>query len=245
MTSSAAERAAPGGIVLTGRDTPVTSPAVVGLRERKKARTRVRIRAEAIRLMSEQGFGATTVEQVAEAADISPSTFFRYFPTKEAVIITDEYDPLIFQEFRDQPADLHPLRAFRNAVQTVYGQVNQAAAEQEVLRYQLLLTVPELRSAMLDEFGVSIGVLAEMIGERTGKSAQDRRVRALAGAIIGVVFSVMLPVGPEMSLLAVSSNQLGSVEAPPEWAGDALAILQEHAGRVDAVLELLELGLPL
>ncbi|HZC12209.1 MAG TPA: TetR family transcriptional regulator, partial [Mycobacterium sp.] len=58
-----------------------------GLRERKKIRTRETIRREAFRLIQENGYAATTVEQIAEAAEVSPSTFFRYFPTKESVLL--------------------------------------------------------------------------------------------------------------------------------------------------------------
>jgi len=50
----------------------------LGLRERKKIRTRETIRQEAFRLIEENGYAATTVEQIAEAAEVSPSTFFRY-----------------------------------------------------------------------------------------------------------------------------------------------------------------------
>jgi AcrR family transcriptional regulator len=218
MTSSAPESAAPAG----GRPAGA-APAVIGLRERKKARTRATIRSEAIRLFSERGFAATTVEQIAEAADISPSTFFRYFATKEAVIVTDEYDPLMFQEFRDQPLELAPVRAFRNALRIVFGQMDEAALEQEQARQKLLQSVPELRSAMLEEFGVSIGLLAEMIGERVGKPADDLGVRTLAGAIIGVVLSVTVAY----------------------WSSPSTEALLEISHLVDEALELLELGLPL
>jgi AcrR family transcriptional regulator len=214
MTSSAPESAASGTVV---------PPVVIGLRERKKARTRATIRSEAIRLFAEQGFAGTTVEQIAEAADISPSTFFRYFPTKEAVIVTDDYDPQMFQEFRAQPADLHPVRAFRNAIRVVFGQMTPAQLDQEQVRQKLLQTVPELRSAMLEEFGVSIRDLAGLIGERVGRPADDPRVTALAGAIIGVVLSVTLKY----------------------WNTQAPHTLGVMDGGIDAALELLEMGLPL
>ena len=71
-----------------------------GLRERKKAKTKSAIQSHAIRLFREQGFAATTVEQVAEAAEVSPSTVFRYFATKEDLVVNDDYDPIIFARSR-------------------------------------------------------------------------------------------------------------------------------------------------
>ena len=79
---------------------PLDEASTLGLRERKKARTRAAIQRHALRLFREQGYDATTVSQIAEAAEVSDSTFFRYFPTKEDVVLWDEFDPLIIEVFQ-------------------------------------------------------------------------------------------------------------------------------------------------
>ena len=87
----------------TGQDRPD------GLRERKKARTRAAIRDHALRLFRENGYQRTTVEQIAEAAEVSVSTFFRYFPTKEDVVLQDDMDTRMIEAFERQPAGLSPI----------------------------------------------------------------------------------------------------------------------------------------
>ena len=73
--------------------------AQASLRERKKARTRASLREHALRLFREQGYQATTVEQIAAAAEVSPSTFFRYFPTKEDLVLQDDMDTRLLDAF--------------------------------------------------------------------------------------------------------------------------------------------------
>src|SRR5215467_5528655 len=102
------------------RELLLSSPPAQGLRERKKAKTRAAIQQHALRLIQEQGYEATTIEQIAEAAEVSPSTFFRYFPTKEDVVLYDDLDPLLFAAFEAQPAELNPIQAMRCALREVF-----------------------------------------------------------------------------------------------------------------------------
>jgi AcrR family transcriptional regulator len=163
----------------------------IGLRERKKAKTMATVQMHALRLFHELGYNATTVEQIAEAAEISPSTFFRYFSTKEDVVITDNYDPLLIAAFEDQPSNLSPLQAVRNAM--ISGMADMSADELETMRErnQLIMTVPELRAATLNNLTQTMQLLMEMVAKRVGRKPDDLAVRTFAGAIVGVNISVM------------------------------------------------------
>jgi AcrR family transcriptional regulator len=163
-----------------------------GLRERKKAKTRAAIQRHALRLFQEQGYEATTVEQIAEAVEISSSTFFRYFPTKEDVVLYDDFDPLLFAAFEAQPAELSPIQAMRRALRQVFASVPAAEAEQQWERGRLILAVPELRMRMLDQLAEAVQLLAKMIAKRVGRRADEFAVRTYAGALIGALLSALL-----------------------------------------------------
>src|SRR5947209_18763354 len=152
---------------------PPSDRAVAGLRERKKARTKAAIQQEALRLFREQGYEATTIEQIAEAAEFSPSTFFRYFPTKEDVVLYDNLDPLVIEAFQAQPPELSPVQALRAAMQTVFRALPPEEMQDLRGRFHLILAVPELRSRMLDEFARNIDLVAALVAGRVGRPAND------------------------------------------------------------------------
>jgi AcrR family transcriptional regulator len=189
--------------------------APVGLRERKKARTKAAIRLHALRLFGEQGYEATTVEQIAEAAEVSPSTFFRYFPTKEDVVITDDYDPLIVAAFKAQPAELRPLTALRNAMREVFAALPAEQAALERQRQALILSVPELRAGALDGLAGTVQLLDEVVAERVGRRPDELAVRSLAGAVIGVCLAAMLTAAedPTGNLMQLVDAALAHLEA--------------------------------
>jgi AcrR family transcriptional regulator len=166
-----------------------SSSLPTGLRERKKAKTRAAIREHAMRLFHDQGYAATTVDQIAEAADVSQSTFFRYFPTKEDVVLTDDYDPLMVAAMRAQPADLAPIEAIRRSIRELFGRFTDEMWEAEQRRQALIRGVPELRMRIQQQFTDSITLLAEVLAERAGLPADDFSARVLAGAVIGAALA--------------------------------------------------------
>ena len=167
---------------------PGPEPAL-GLRERKKAKTRAAIQEQALRLFSEQGYAETTVDQIAAAAEVSPATFFRYFPTKEDTVLYDRMDPVMIELFRAQPPGLSPTEALRATLRDSFDAVGDDEWQLENERQQLVLDNPELRAKMMDQLYASIDVLAGLAAERVGRPADDFAVRNWAGAVVGVVMA--------------------------------------------------------
>jgi AcrR family transcriptional regulator len=160
-----------------------------GLRERKKARTRAAIREHALRLFREQGYDATTVEQIAEAAEVSPSTFFRYYPTKEDVVLQDDMDLFFMEVFRGQPASLSPLAALRAALRAAFAGLGVDDMAQLRETMELAVAVPAVRARMLEEFARTSQVIAQAVADRSGKAASDFAVQMLAGAVVGIAMA--------------------------------------------------------
>jgi AcrR family transcriptional regulator len=186
-----------------------------GLRERKKAKTRAAIQRHALRLFHEQGYSATTVDQIAAAAEISQSTFFRYFPTKEATVLYDAFDPILVAAALAQPAELSPLAALRATVDTIREQITGEAWEAERRRQLLVFREPELRSAIMDQFAEGLDLLADLAARRTGRPADDFETRNWAGAVVGVIMAAFLGAAadPEADTLVVLDRAVAHLEA--------------------------------
>jgi AcrR family transcriptional regulator len=159
----------------------MTSPLPSGLRERKKAKTRLAIREHAMRLFEEQGYAATTVDQIAEAAEVSQSTFFRYFPAKEDVILTDDYDPAIVEAIKAQPPEVSPVEALLNGMKSVFLTMSAEEWESERRRQRIYQAV------------MAIDLLADALAARDGKTGDALPYRVIAGALVGVVLAIIPP----------------------------------------------------
>ena len=164
---------------------------MTGLRELKKERTREAIQLAALHLIDEQGYEATTCEQIAAAAEVSPATLFRYYPTKEDIVLQDVYDPLIAEAVRARPATESPLTAVRRGFAGAMAAVYEEDLEAIRQRTALILGVPALRARSREQEQSLVDMLAEVVAARTGRQQTALPVRAEAAACSAAVVAAV------------------------------------------------------
>jgi AcrR family transcriptional regulator len=182
------------------------------LRERKKMRTRLAIRHEALRLFEQQGYANTTVDQIAEAADISPRTFYRYFGTKEALLLSDDHISPIVEAFAAAPPELSLVAAYRHAVAQVFGALTTEEREDATAGQRLMYEVPEARGLIYGEYVRLIDLIADAAVQRLDDPGDELERRVVAGAIVGVLIAAShetpLPETALLEALAILDTKL-------------------------------------
>jgi len=186
----------------------------LGLRERKKIQTRETIQRVAFNLFDEKGYANTTVEEIADAAEVSPSTFFRYFPSKELVLMADDLDQVTVEALARQPADLSTMQAFRRAFDVTMATVS--ADEWERTRQRLVFSLPELRLVQFDVYRRVVKELAEADSRRTGRDADDFELHIFFGALAGALMAIIdrAPGSVELMYLALDFIEAGMPLGP-------------------------------
>ncbi len=174
--------------------TPPRSPS--SLRERKKLATRRALRRVALDLIAERGFAHVTVEDIAAAAEVSPRTFFNYFPSKEAALFGT--DPDDAAALRERVARGAPGQPVLDALRTVVaGGVSARAAELAELggdpaewlrRMKELRADPQLRAAQAAQMAKLERALVEGIAERLGADPERDPYPGLLAAVAAGVF---------------------------------------------------------
>jgi AcrR family transcriptional regulator len=159
-----------------------------GLRERKKIKLRRTIQAEALRLFEAQGYEQTTVEQIAEAAETSTTTFYRYFPTKEDVVLYDDYDAIVEATIAGLPVG-EPLADTFRAVAAAVAAATEADQENNLARLSLIGTSPVLDARHAGEERRSVALIARLLADRTARTADDFQVQLTAAAVMAVLFT--------------------------------------------------------
>jgi AcrR family transcriptional regulator len=160
---------------------------VSGLRERKKEQTRAAIQREALRLIAERGYEATTCEQIAAAAEVSAATLFRYFPTKEDIVLRDGYDPVIAAAVVARPGSESPLVAVRRGFADALGEVYLGDVEPIRQRTALILSVPALRSRAREQNASLVDHLQQALAERGGSTGNVLEIEVAAACCAAAV----------------------------------------------------------
>jgi AcrR family transcriptional regulator len=158
------------------------------LRERKKDRTRRTLQAEAVRLFATKGFQATTIEEVAAAAEVAPRTFFRYFSSKEEVVFWSEHQPMLAGHVAARPAEEPAAQALRRGLTDGLASFYDQDRDRLLERSKLACRTPALQPRWRQQQADLAAGMAQLLAHRLGVPADDLEVRAVAAAIAAALF---------------------------------------------------------
>ena len=177
-----------------------------------------------MRLFDEQGYEATTVEQIALAAEISTATFYRYYCDKEAVVLRDDSRALVEEVLAGRPAD-EPL------ADTIRALFERVAVEMEndrqamIVRLRLMCGVPGLRARQWASRQDMIDLMASLVAPRVGTVADDHDLRLAITVALAAESETVLHwarIGGTEPLAALLGRALATITplfAP--WSGEA------------------------
>jgi AcrR family transcriptional regulator len=156
----------------------------IGLRERKKRSAMRRIQEVALDLFDERGFENVTIEQIAEAAEVSPSSVYRYFGTKEQVVLRDDFDVQFFEAVEAELATSPPVDAVRRAVAKILAEFFQR--DDDLVRRRTVYTYeePALRAAALAQTDDFARAVADALSRAARRPRGDLEAQAVAASLV-------------------------------------------------------------
>jgi AcrR family transcriptional regulator len=166
---------------------PVTeSDQTPSLRERKKQQTRERLTTEALSLFRERGYEGATVELIAERAEVSVTTFFRYFESKEDVFLESHRTVIdrVVAAIRERPPSDSVIAALRRILDEVLSE-QPVLSKREDVEHKVMDSVPELRDRIREYEDRIRAAITNAYAQQLGVPASDLQPRLLAGAILG------------------------------------------------------------
>lgn len=176
------------------------------LRERKKAKTRKVLADTATELFAEQGFDHTTVEEIAEACDVSPRTFFRYFASKEDVLfaVGDERLRQLLDAIASRPSGEAPLRSMREAALSLVPEYTSERARL-ITRKRIIAETQTLRSRGLERQLGWEDAVTDALGQRIADAGpagiELRLVASVTTATLRAALHTWLEAGGDLATL--------------------------------------------
>ena len=162
------------------------------LRGQRRAETQRLIQAAAVRLFVERGYTATTVNDVAEAAGVSPMTLYRHFPTKEDLVLVDQIGPLVAEQIAATPAGEPLVQRIRSALVDSARTLTDGDDTLLLARLRLMISTPSLRARHLDNQYVLQQAIVQGLGEDAGDHDSAFRAAAAASACLAAMHTALV-----------------------------------------------------
>ncbi|MDA2804744.1 TetR/AcrR family transcriptional regulator [Nocardiopsis suaedae] len=143
------------------------------------SRTHEALRRAALELFTEDGYDAASTARIAERAGVSEMTLFRHFPSKDALLLADPFDPLMAEAVRARPAEEPPMRALAEGIRRAWAGIDADSARDLRIRLRIIAEASSLHGALERNSGETIAALAGALAKR-GAAAAPARAAATA-----------------------------------------------------------------
>lgn len=161
------------------------APFAGSLRERRRITAMYRIQTVALDLFERRGFDEVTVEEVAAAAEVSPSSVYRYFGTKEHILLWDEFDPGLAEMMRAAVRGQLPFDGVRDVVRVVLANLTPDDEQRMIRRMSLVMAHPSLEAAVAGHTYTAAELIGDTMADELGRDRMDLGIQVFSHTLVG------------------------------------------------------------
>lgn len=161
------------------------------LRERKRLAAMRRVQTVALELFERDGFDEVTIERIAVEAEVSPSSVYRYFGTKEQLVIWDEYDPAALAAIAEELESAPPMEAVARVVRAIVTEAFEADEERIRRRLRIAYATPAVEAASALQAYEMAGLIAGVLAHKLGRDPDDLEVQVTAHTLVGGILGAL------------------------------------------------------
>ena len=181
---------------------------VTNIRPMSSPGTHQRLQDVGLALILEAGYDSVTVEQIARAAGVSHMTFFRHFPTKQALVLQDPFDPAIAAAVAAQPRDLPAITRACRGLRAALEAITLPEEEQVKMRVRIGATTPSLTAGMWANTVATQSAVRDALAD--GTPAFESQIAA--AATIGVLTAAVMAWGTDDAGASLKANLLEALD---------------------------------
>lgn len=163
----------------------------MGLRERKRLTAMRRIQEVALELFDQYGYQQVPIERIADAAEVSPSSVYRYFGAKEQIVLWDEYDPIAIERVASELLSQPPIEAVRRVMDETIGEMMRVDERRVRRRIHHMMQEPAIAAATAVQAHEVATMIISRFAEQLGRDPNDLELHVFAHGFVGAIIGVM------------------------------------------------------